>query len=160
MEDWVPLYVAAVASVTALGVAFWNSRGEFAELKQLRSMNEALSGMDPNAEMRVLKQARDRLAVRIAARVSAAPARRRLTWWVVSIALAIAAVVILTLWLTPIVPTWFFEFASWAAAALGLVAVGVTAWTSRAVSKSEVASAQRRADALMRAYAQRAGEDV
>ena len=79
MEMWVPLIVATVAAVASISVAFWNSRGESAELRQLKGMNEVLANLKSDSEeKRAFTNARDALLVRVAARTIAAPARRRL----------------------------------------------------------------------------------
>jgi hypothetical protein len=159
MEDWVPLYVALVASLTAIGVAFWNTRGEFAELKQLRSMNEALTGMEGSIEREVLVRARDKLAVRIAARVTAAPGRRRLIWTVLGTVLGVLGLTSLVVWLAPTLPGWTQDAAA-AAAAVGSVVTAVVAlWASRSVSQREVERAEKGVDALMRAYEQRSDQN-
>ncbi|KAA0960875.1 hypothetical protein FQ142_08315 [Microbacterium sp. ANT_H45B] len=77
MESWVPLFVAVVAGVAAISVAFWNSRGESAELRQLRAMNEVISGLDADAtEAVAFMAARDALLKRVAESVRTAPRRR------------------------------------------------------------------------------------
>ena len=100
MDQWVPLFVAVVGAVAAVGVAFWNSRGESAELRQLKAMNEVLSGLDAETEgAKTFVSARDELLVRVAARVSSAPTRRSYTLIIAGGVVAIAGIVV-TLWLT------------------------------------------------------------
>lgn len=72
-----PLFVAIVAGIAAISVAFWNSRGESAELRQLKAMNEVLAGMSASREKDTFTAARDELARRVAEWVTAAPRRRR-----------------------------------------------------------------------------------
>ena len=77
MGEWIPLMVAVVGAIAAIGVAFWNSRGDFAELRQLKSMNEVLATMPEGEHKKVFGTARDALSVRVASRVASAPGRRR-----------------------------------------------------------------------------------
>lgn len=98
MESWVPLFVAIVGAIAAIGVAFWNSRGESAELRQLKAMNEVLAGMSPSAERETLEAARNALVRRVARWVQTAPLRRRqavvLSIGVVSFAVGIVVLVV------------------------------------------------------------------
>lgn len=97
METWmVTLIVAGIAAFTTIGVAWVNGRGESAELKQLRALNEALAAMPTSAfETERLRKSRDALALRVAAWVDQAPSRRRLglaiAGAVVSLAVTIVA---------------------------------------------------------------------
>ncbi|MBD8219669.1 hypothetical protein IFU40_13605 [Microbacterium sp. CFBP 13617] len=67
LVPWIPLLVAFVVGASTLGTAWWNSRGETAALRQLKAMNEALTGLPTSGDVRSkLEAARDRLALRIA----------------------------------------------------------------------------------------------
>jgi hypothetical protein len=94
MESWVPLFVAIIAGVAAVSVAFWNSRGESAELRQLKAMNEVLTGMLDSQEKETFTAARDELARRVAEWVSATPRRRRQA---VGITVAVGGLALMTL---------------------------------------------------------------
>ena len=126
-----PLLVAVVGAISAIGVAFWNSRGESAELRQLKSLNEAIVSMPTqNQNTQALSAARDSVAARVAKRIIEAPARRRLAWVVVAVISAIAVIVGLIVLLSPFIPTWVTssDFLSWVSVILGgLTAVGAMA---------------------------------
>ncbi|MEW1706972.1 hypothetical protein AB0230_06995 [Microbacterium sp. NPDC089190] len=78
LVPWIPLLVAFVVAATTLGTAWWNTRGESAALRQLKAMNEALTGLPQAGEVRKrFEEARDRLAQRIADSDSKPPAWRR-----------------------------------------------------------------------------------
>ena len=91
----VTLFVAGIAAVASVSVAWMNVRGESAELKQLKAINEALAGMPTAAaETEALRASRDKLAARVAAWVDEAPARRRLGWAIAVAVIAVASTVV------------------------------------------------------------------
>jgi hypothetical protein len=116
--------VAGVGAVAAVGVAFWNSRGESAELRQLKAMNEALTGMAESDESLVFLRARNGLAVRVAARVDAAPRRRRVAWITIAVIGAIAIVTAAVVLFAPFLPAWVSSQA--ASATVSIVTAVVT----------------------------------
>lgn len=93
MTDWIPLYVAIVGAAAAIGVAFWNSRGDFGELRQLKALNDVLPGLPEGLEKLLLERTRDVLVARVAKRIAGAPGRRRLVWIIVG-AIAVTALVL------------------------------------------------------------------
>jgi hypothetical protein len=128
MEQWVLLYAAGIAAVATIGVAIWNSRGESAELRQLKAMNEVLAQVGESAPAaEVFADARNGLLVRAAAHIATAPRRRRVIWISLVVIVAVAGLVIaLWLWgaaLAPIV----VDAATGAAVAALITAVGVAA---------------------------------
>lgn len=94
METWLPLYVAVVGALGAIGVAFWNSRGESSDLRQLKAMNDVLTSLPADADAtEAFSNARDGLVVRVAAHTAATPRRRRLAWRIAQIVLGLAVAV-------------------------------------------------------------------
>lgn len=100
MDAWVPLFAAFVAAVAALGVALLNNRGESAELRQLKALNEVITGMPASAEKVVLERSRDMLAKRVARWVRTAPTRRRQAFFlsVGVVAIAAGTLVLFLIW--------------------------------------------------------------
>ncbi|MCT1395663.1 hypothetical protein M4D51_07975 [Microbacterium sp. p3-SID338] len=96
METWmVTLLVAGIAGVASVSVAWLNVRGESAELKQLKAINEALAGMPTAApETERLRDSRDVLAVRVAGWIDNAPTRRRLVLYIVGAVVSLAVTVV------------------------------------------------------------------
>ncbi|MCP1427531.1 flagellar basal body-associated protein FliL [Microbacterium foliorum] len=140
MAQWIPLFVAVVAAATAIGVAFWNSRGESAELRQLKALNEALSAMSgPTKNTEAIERARDELALRVAAWISSGPARRRRGWTITGIAVgfvfASLGVVAITPWLASL--GWSQSALNAFATALGSLSALVAIVVQRRVSSAE-----------------------
>lgn len=129
--------VAAVGAIAAIGVAFWNTRGESIELRQLKAMNEAEESLaEGSEEAAAFARARDALAVRIALRVMTAPGRRRLGWYItfaiVVLGVLVTGGVLLTSnsELSDLAPSWVSLGLTLAAGVVTLVA-----WTE--TSRSE-----------------------
>lgn len=64
--EWIPIAVAVIAAASTIAVQVWVNRGEPAAIKQIKLLNEAISGMpeeDPGAV--ALIEARSLLAVRL-----------------------------------------------------------------------------------------------
>ncbi|MCK2024580.1 hypothetical protein KZC52_16755 [Microbacterium sp. kSW2-24] len=119
MEQWVPLFVAVVGAVAAVSVAFWNSRGESAELRQLKAMNEVIAGLsDFPSGMSQFTEARNDLLMRVARRVKSAPKRRNAA---VGIAAGVVVVAFAAWAFATYVPTLTTEQASTLAQVLVIV---------------------------------------
>lgn len=152
MEQWIPLLVAAVGACAAIGVAFWNSRGDFSELRQLKSMNEALTTMPDGEHRKIFATARDDLAVRVAARVASAPRRRRLTWWSVLGVSGLGMVVALLVLLSPFISEKAAEIASTFAGILAaVVTAGALAATAQRLNQRQAELEAERSTARLRA---------
>lgn len=154
--EWVPLIVAVVGAVSAIAVAFWNTRGESAALKRLKGMNEALAGL-PSGEPVALgfAAARDLLAERIATRITGPSWWRKFWLWALGFAVGVA--IVAGVWgLTVLFPGLLAnggDFIAVFAALLGGVAaatVGTGAWWQsresekrRAEVEAEIANYRR-----------------
>ena len=104
-SEWVPLAVAIIAAVSAIGAAYWNTRGETSALRRLKAMNDVLKDLPPGAEStRTFTVARDRLAQRVANRISGPSFWRRVRWWVLGVIVG-AGVVVGLVWLSTHVGT-------------------------------------------------------
>ena len=126
MNEWVPLFGAAVTTVGVIGVAFWNSRGESKDIRQLRAMNEVIEGLPSDSDAtRAFVDARDGLLVRVAAGIASLPRRRRLVWVVIGFAAAAVALVVIGWLATPLLSEMALNTISVVAAAL--VATGALA---------------------------------
>lgn len=145
--------VAVIGAIAAISVAFWNSRGDFAELRQLKSMNEVIATMPEGKHKEMFETARDALSVRVASRVVFAPGRRRRIWLIV-LAIAIlgatAAVIVL---ISPYVPDWLQtgDVTGWAAIFLSAIAAAIALVSNQAITTARAAKERERATARLRA---------
>lgn len=119
--------VGIVGAVGAVSVAFWNSRGESGELRQLKAMNEVVQKLDLAADEAIaFLDARDALLVRVAARTMTAPARRTTAGWIASLVVVVGIVILGTSLLYPHVNSdvarWLNVLVSTGVGALGAVA--------------------------------------
>lgn len=147
MGEWVPLFVAAIGAVAAIGVALWNSRGESAELRQLKAMNEVLAGLpDESTERKAFVVARDEVLLRVANRMTTAPARRRFALLVSAsvVGLGVAATGV-ALIAPQLIREWPVVGAIVAliVAVIGVVAGYITARRSRTASEAAVEQTHR-----------------
>ena len=107
MDVWIPLLAAAIAALSALGVAIWSGRGETATLRTLKLMNEVLEGIDTETEEKLaFRQARDVLLIRVATRIESASRRARVVW-IVLVGILTAGIVIGALLLVTVL--WGFN---------------------------------------------------
>ncbi|KTR95172.1 hypothetical protein NS220_06790 [Microbacterium testaceum] len=68
LVPWIPLMGVLVATGAGL-INSWSARGESADLRQIKAMNEAIAGMPAgNSARDRLEEARDRLANRISSK--------------------------------------------------------------------------------------------
>lgn len=159
MEQWVPLLVAIVGAVAAIGVSFWNSRGESAELRQLKAMNEAMAGMPTTApQTRALAAARDDLAVRVAARVTTAPSRRRLGWVITGSVAALAIIIAAGALILPLVGDTSSAWLGWFALGTSLLTVVAGAFSIRLNTVKRAERAHEETMAILDAMNQRNNE--
>jgi len=132
--EWIPLWVALVAAIGAFSVAYWNSRGESAQLRQLRSMNEVLTGL-PNGEhsTEAFKVARDALALQVAQRV-VGPSRAGQVWSWIAMVVSVGMGAVWSIWWRTLSPTdaqpWILAVATVAGLGAG-VASGIAVRRSR-----------------------------
>lgn len=145
--------VAAVGAIAAIGVAFWNSRGDFAELRQLKSMNEVLATMPEGEHKNVFATSRDALSVRVASRVASAPGRRRRIWAIVLgiVALGLAAGVVVLI--SPFVPEWLGtgEALGWGSLLVSAIAFSITVVSNQAINNARALKERERAEARLKA---------
>lgn len=97
LVQWIPLFVGLFVLAASLWTSWWATRGETATLRQLKLINEVISGTPPDSDARVLlENARNLLATRIAANASQAPFWRDRGLSMVANAFFLTALVIIT----------------------------------------------------------------
>ena len=153
MTEWIPVVGPALTLIGVLVVAVWNGRGESKDIRQLKAMNEVIASLpDGTDATKAFIDARDGMLVRVAGGIASLPRRRRITFTVIGVLLAVGLIGVGVWLIAPLLSPQQGAWLSVASSVLGVIG-GVGAVIGTLIAQRRAAkAAQTDVDDLLRAF--------
>lgn len=153
MTEWIQLVGPALTLIGVLVVAVWNGRGESKDIRQLKAMNEVISGLSGDSEAgQAFVDARDGMLIRVAAGIASLPRRRRITWTVVGIVFVAGSLIAAGWLIAPFVSQGAVGWITTASAVLGVAGSVLVIVANKIMQKRARESMQADVEALLQTF--------